>query len=139
MPKALVYPTGIDFILIFVESVCNTICWSCWETKQKNLVEGQLLPPLLVYYTSPQSFIIMFFIRWFKTLGTFWLVDSLSVQTFQPLILFYWRIIVFIIIKDVHQFIGHCLHSKGDATRVNKKSHKVSLEQSIYKHQFIVY
>ena len=47
-----------------------------------------------VYYTSPQSFIITFLIRWLKNFGDFYLIligwfIKLSVQTFQPLILIY--------------------------------------------------
>ena len=68
------------------------------------------------FYTSSQSFKIMFFVLWLKNFGDFnfilsgWFI-KMSVQKFQPLIVIYRRIILCIIIGewDVHQFIGLCL------------------------------
>ena len=72
-----------------------------------------------VYYTSPKRFLI----RWLNSFGDFyWLLIGgfikLSVQTFQPLIVIYKSCNLYIIIGNVHQFIGHslipldpCLHT----------------------------
>ena len=64
----------------------------------------------VVYYTSPQSFMIVFSYSiaqqlWGLLLKFDWLVGwfiKFSVKTFQPLI-------VIVIIGNVHQFISHCL------------------------------
>ena len=60
--------------------------------------------------SCPQSFKKTFLIRWINNFGDFYYISigwfiKLSVQTFQQLILIY-RIVI---IRDKHQFIGHCL------------------------------
>ncbi len=62
-----------------------------------------------VYYTSPQSLI-----RWLNNLGDFYCIlvgcfIKLSVQPFQTLIIISRRGNLCEIIRDVQQFLGHCL------------------------------
>ena len=63
-----------------------------------------------VYYSCPQSLIIPFFIYWLHWILIDWII-KLSFQTCQPLISIYRRGNFYIIIRDEHQFIGHCLFS----------------------------
>ena len=68
------------------------LCWNQTNTYFYQKVRGHWA----VYYTSLQSFIITFFIRWLCNFGDFywnligWFI-KLSVQSFQPLIVIYRR------------------------------------------------
>ena len=53
----------------------------------------------------------------------YWLI-KLSNQTFQPVILIYKRVILCIIIGDVHKFIGHCLRSMSIEPRAGCNAHE---------------
>ena len=58
-------------------------------------------------YKSPKFYNYTFlFVGLTNLIG--WFI-KFSVQTFQPLIVIYKRIILFIIIRDTFQLIGHCL------------------------------
>ena len=64
-----------------------------------------------VYLTSPQSFIVTFFLFVdLKTYGTFIELSLVGSKPFQPIMLIYRRLILCINIRNVNQFIGHCLN-----------------------------
>ena len=67
-----------------------------------------------LFYT-PVPKVLMFRTRWFHNFGDFYwiligLLIKLRIQAFQPLTVIYGRVILCIIIRDVNQFIGHCLN-----------------------------
>ncbi len=88
-----------------IRLILNIIYVCAYVHKLRKRARGQCF----VYYTSPQSLIITFVFCWLNNFGDFSefrLFESLSVQTFQWLIVEYFCVSSLGIIP---QIIGHCL------------------------------
>ena len=98
-------------------SMSPFLLWFERKLDNLDLSDSSSTPSLQIERGDNELFIILvpkvlkycFLIRWPNNFGDyneFWLLGSL---TFQSLILIYRRVILCILIRNVHQFIGHCL------------------------------